>query len=50
VNQIIANPFYHQGLFDLGDSIINESSEPDSTTRRSHLTVGNASDSGSYEG
>ncbi|KAE9595048.1 putative transcription factor interactor and regulator LisH family [Lupinus albus] len=32
VNQIIATHFYHQGLLDLGDSIIDEAGEPDSTT------------------
>ncbi|PON93733.1 Ubiquitin-protein ligase [Trema orientale] len=29
VNQIIANHFYQQGFFDLGDSIINEAGEPE---------------------
>ena len=29
VNQIIANHFYQKGLFDLGDSIINEAGEPE---------------------
>ncbi|OIV96103.1 hypothetical protein TanjilG_13035 [Lupinus angustifolius] len=29
VNQIIATHFYHQGLLDLGDSIINEAGESD---------------------
>ena len=28
VNQTIANHFYQQGLFDLGDSILNEAGEP----------------------
>ncbi|KAL1289432.1 hypothetical protein HN51_057607 [Arachis hypogaea] len=34
VNQIIASHFYHQGLFDLGDSIINEAGELDLTALR----------------
>ncbi|KAF7843059.1 protein RMD5-like protein [Senna tora] len=34
---IIANHFYHQGLFDLGDSIINEAGEPDVTALRSQF-------------
>ena len=37
VNQIIANHFYHQGLFDLGDSIINEAGEPDAAALRSQF-------------
>ncbi|KAJ7968350.1 Protein RMD5 like A [Quillaja saponaria] len=37
VNQIIASHFYHQGLFDLGDSIINEAGEPDATALRSQF-------------
>ncbi|XP_020234026.1 protein RMD5 homolog isoform X2 [Cajanus cajan] len=34
---IIANHFYRQGLFDLGDSIINEAGEPDATALRSQF-------------
>ncbi|KAE9599322.1 hypothetical protein Lal_00044062 [Lupinus albus] len=37
VNQIIANHFCHQGLFDLGDSIINEAGEPDATSLKSQF-------------
>ncbi|CAL0309480.1 unnamed protein product [Lupinus luteus] len=37
VNQIIANHFYHQGLFDLGDSIISEAGEPDATALKSQF-------------
>ncbi|XP_061370083.1 protein RMD5 homolog [Gastrolobium bilobum] len=37
VNQIIASHFYHQGLFDIGDSIINEAGEPDATALRSQF-------------
>ena len=37
VNQIIASHFYRQGLFDLGDSIINEAGEPDATSLRSQF-------------
>ncbi|KAK7246676.1 hypothetical protein RIF29_41546 [Crotalaria pallida] len=37
VNQIIANHFYHQGLFDLGDSIMNEAGEPDAAALRSQF-------------
>ncbi|RDY06753.1 Protein RMD5-like A, partial [Mucuna pruriens] len=37
VNQIIANHLYRQGLFDLGDSIINEAGEPDATALRSQF-------------
>ncbi|KAI4299205.1 hypothetical protein L6164_032685 [Bauhinia variegata] len=37
VNQIIASHFYRQGLFDLGDSIINEAGEPDATALRSQF-------------
>lgn len=35
INRIIASHFYRQGLFDLGDSIINEAGEPDATSLRS---------------
>ncbi|KAI9121523.1 hypothetical protein K1719_008556 [Acacia pycnantha] len=37
VNQIIANHFYRQGLFDLGDSIINEAGELNSNSLRSQF-------------
>ncbi|OIV91601.1 hypothetical protein TanjilG_09013 [Lupinus angustifolius] len=37
VNQIIANYFYHEGLFDLGDSIISEAGEPDATALKSQF-------------
>ncbi|KAJ7946817.1 Protein RMD5 like A [Quillaja saponaria] len=37
VNQIIACHFYRHGLFDLGDSIINEAGEPDATALRSQF-------------
>ncbi|KAF3435854.1 hypothetical protein FNV43_RR22946 [Rhamnella rubrinervis] len=37
VNQIIANHFYQQGLFDLGDSIIHEAGEPDATAIKSQF-------------
>ncbi|KAL1364973.1 hypothetical protein HN51_013094 [Arachis hypogaea] len=35
VNQILANHFYHQGLFDVGDSIMKEAGEPEATALRS---------------
>ncbi|KAJ6315275.1 hypothetical protein OIU78_018711 [Salix suchowensis] len=37
VNQIIASHFYHQGLFDLGDCLINEAGEPEAAALRYHL-------------
>lgn len=37
LNQIIANHFYQQGLFDLGDSIIHEAGEPDATAIKSQF-------------
>ncbi|KAE9591818.1 putative transcription factor interactor and regulator LisH family [Lupinus albus] len=37
VNQIIANHFYHQGLFDLGDSIVSEAGVPDATVLKSQF-------------
>ncbi|KAK8488040.1 hypothetical protein V6N11_021094 [Hibiscus sabdariffa] len=37
VNQIVANHFYQQGLFDLGDSLIDEAGEPEATAIRSHF-------------
>ncbi|CAJ2648861.1 unnamed protein product [Trifolium pratense] len=37
INQIIASHFYRQGLFDLGDSIINEAGEPNATALRSQF-------------
>lgn len=37
VNQIIANHFYRQGLFDLGDSFINEAGESNSNSLRSQF-------------
>jgi len=37
INQIIANHFYRQGLFDLGDSVVNEAGEPDATALRSQF-------------
>ncbi|KAJ6671055.1 MACROPHAGE ERYTHROBLAST ATTACHER-RELATED [Salix viminalis] len=37
VNQIIASHFYHQGLFDLGDCLINEAGEPEAAAQRSHF-------------
>jgi hypothetical protein len=37
VNQIIASHFYHQGLFDLGDCLINEAGEPEAAALRSHF-------------
>lgn len=37
VNQIIASHFYRQGLFDIGDSIINEAGEPNATALRSQF-------------
>ncbi|XP_004485638.1 protein RMD5 homolog isoform X1 [Cicer arietinum] len=37
INQIIASHFYHQGLYDLGDSIVNEAGEPDATALRSQF-------------
>ncbi|MED6169521.1 hypothetical protein PIB30_021979 [Stylosanthes scabra] len=35
VDQILANHFYHQGLFDVGDSIMKEAGEPEATALRS---------------
>lgn len=37
VNQIIANHFYRQGLFDLGDTIINEAGEVNTNSLRSQF-------------
>ncbi|EEF44068.1 protein RMD5 homolog [Ricinus communis] len=37
VNQIIASHFYRQGLFDLGDCLINEAGEPEATALRSQF-------------
>lgn len=37
VNQIIANHFYQQGFFDLGDSIIYEAGEPEATVLKSQF-------------
>lgn len=37
VNQIIATHFYRQGLFDLGDCLINEAGEPEATALRSQF-------------
>ncbi|XVE94064.1 hypothetical protein REPUB_Repub01dG0248200 [Reevesia pubescens] len=37
VNQIIAGHFYRQGLFDLGDCLINEAGEPEAIAIRSHF-------------
>ncbi|OMO92114.1 Zinc finger, RING-type [Corchorus olitorius] len=37
VNQIIASHFYRQGLFDLGDCLINEAGEPEDIVIRSHF-------------
>lgn len=37
VNQIVAGHFYRQGLFDLGDCLINEAGEPEMTAIRSHF-------------
>lgn len=37
VNQIVASHFYRQGLFDLGDCLINEAGEPEATAIRSHF-------------
>lgn len=39
VNQLIANHFYRQGLFDLGDGIIDEAGEPDLTILKSQFLV-----------
>ncbi|KZV53894.1 hypothetical protein F511_00160 [Dorcoceras hygrometricum] len=35
VNQIIASHFYQEGQFDLGDSFVNESKEPDAALKKS---------------
>lgn len=37
LNQIIASHFYRQGLFDLGDCLINEAGEPEAAVLRSHF-------------
>ncbi|XP_075674472.1 protein RMD5 homolog [Castanea sativa] len=37
VNQTVANHFYRQGLFDLGDSILNEAGEPEAIAIRSQF-------------
>ncbi|XP_057980086.1 protein RMD5 homolog [Malania oleifera] len=37
VNQIIANHFYQQGLFDLGDCLINEAGESEAITLKSQF-------------
>ncbi|KAE8709280.1 exocyst complex component 3 [Hibiscus syriacus] len=37
VNQIVANHFYQQGLFDPGDSLIDEAGEPEAIAIRSHF-------------
>lgn len=37
VNQIIASHFYRQGLFDLGDCLINEAGEPEAVDLRSQF-------------
>ncbi|PPD83115.1 hypothetical protein GOBAR_DD19944 [Gossypium barbadense] len=37
VNQIVANHFYQQGLFDLGDCLIDEAGEPEAIAIRSHF-------------
>ncbi|KAF3942643.1 hypothetical protein CMV_030721 [Castanea mollissima] len=37
VNQTVANHFYRQGLFDLGDSILNEAEEPEAIAIRSQF-------------
>ncbi|XP_021903790.1 protein RMD5 homolog A [Carica papaya] len=37
VNQIIASHFYRQGLFDLGDCLINEAGEPEATEVKSQF-------------
>ncbi|XP_022762854.1 protein RMD5 homolog A-like [Durio zibethinus] len=37
VNQIVASHFYQQGLFDLGDCLINEAGEPEAIAIRSHF-------------
>ncbi|XP_007041480.2 PREDICTED: protein RMD5 homolog A [Theobroma cacao] len=37
VNQILASHFYRQGLFDLGDCLINEAGEPEAIAIRSHF-------------
>ncbi|XP_062022100.1 protein RMD5 homolog [Rosa rugosa] len=39
VNQLIANHFYRQGLFDLGDGIIDEAGEPELTIVKSQFSV-----------
>lgn len=35
INQIIANHFYREGLFDVGDCFINEAQEPDAASMKS---------------
>ncbi|KAF3945933.1 hypothetical protein CMV_027744 [Castanea mollissima] len=37
VNQTVANHFYRQGLFDLGDSILNKAEEPEAIAIRSQF-------------
>ncbi|KAJ4716035.1 protein RMD5-like A [Melia azedarach] len=37
LNQIIANHFYRQGLFDLGDCLINEAGEPEASVLKSQF-------------
>ncbi|KAH7575510.1 hypothetical protein ACOSP7_004843 [Xanthoceras sorbifolium] len=37
VNQIIANHFYRQGLFDLGNYLINEAGEPEASVLKSQF-------------
>lgn len=37
VNQIVAVHFYRQGLFDLGDSLLNEAGEPEATALKSQF-------------
>lgn len=37
INQIIANHFYQQGLFDLGDSIVYEAGVPEETVLKSQF-------------
>ncbi|GLT96941.1 hypothetical protein SLE2022_145320 [Rubroshorea leprosula] len=38
VNHIIACHFYRQGMFDLGDCLLNEAGEPEVTGTRSHFS------------
>ncbi|KAG2704877.1 hypothetical protein I3843_05G026300 [Carya illinoinensis] len=37
VNQILASHFYREGLFDLGDSILNDAGEPEATVLKSQF-------------